>query len=137
MFYKIIDNDNPPPGVSKEQIFSAEEFALIPKDINLEEEIEKYKNAPNFPQKIDVCLHQIFVNERLGSQWENGVTNFEIYLPTKFIPDTSALYINCELVFALNNQTGEHLLNRVSDCDFETSMLKKNEKARQQMANCS
>ncbi|MEL4897402.1 hypothetical protein [Crocosphaera sp. Alani8] len=123
----VIDRNNLPPDIDESQVFTAEEFSRLQKDINLAEEIEKFKDYPDFPSEIDVNIFEIYVNEKYSLRWIDGVIDFQIYLPTDLIPESSTMYINEELAYIFLNEKGEALFSRINNSDYHSSMERKNE----------
>ncbi len=130
----VIDRNNLPPDIDESQIFTAEEFSMLLPDINLAEEIEKFKEYPDFPREIDVNIFEIYVNEKYSLRWVDGVIDFQIYLPEGFIPESSTMYINEELAYIFLNEKGETLFSRINNSDYHSSMERKNEIARRRLA---
>jgi hypothetical protein len=86
-----------PPGVEPEQCFTEEELALLGKDINLNRELPKYLDKPDFPPTTNVKELRIYLDERLCLVWEEGVVIFEILVPGDYDPPSSVVTINGEL----------------------------------------
>ena len=86
-----------PPGLDPRQCFTEEELARLGKDINLNRELPKYLDKPDFPPTTDVRELRIYLDERLCLVWEEGVVIFEIYVPQNYNPPTTAITINGEL----------------------------------------
>ena len=97
---KTFHPDSIPIGVSPEQCFTNEEFALLKKDINIHELIEKYDSYPPFPASTDIRELKVYLDEKLCLVWKEGVVTFEIYISQYFAPKSISVTINGELAAA-------------------------------------
>ena len=126
---KTFHPDSIPVGVIPEQCFTREEFALLKKDIDLDQLIEQFDSYPQFPASTDIRVLKVYLDEKLCLVWIEGVITFEIYVSHFFSPKSIAVTINGELAAAqLRDFPGGiyDAVNRVNQIDWST-MTKKSE----------
>ena len=124
---KTFHPDSIPVGVIPEQCFTQEEFALLKKDINIHQLIEKYDSYPSFSALTDIRILKVYLDEKLCLVWKEGVVTFEIYVSHFFSPKSIAVTINGELAAAqLRDFPGGiyDAVNRVSQIDWSTMTQK-------------